>query len=90
MRVRIDIRDVVVRARAERHQIERVAPAVKEAFRLLGEQLDRTPAGWAGEGRERVIASLDTDDVPLDELLSARGAERLADAWYRQLVGDRP
>lgn len=90
MRVTLEIGDVSVRAGAERHTVERVTPAVKEAFRLLAERLHRAPAGSLGDVQERVLGALDTEVVPLDELLSPRGAERLADEWYRQLVEVQP
>ena len=88
MRLHIDVSDVIVRTEAERHQIERVGAAVQEAFRLLATQLERTPAGRLGDLHDRVVAALDTDVLTLDDLLSPRGAERLADEWYRQLVED--
>jgi hypothetical protein len=89
MRLRLDIGRVTVRTQAERHQVDQVAPAVREAFRLLAEQLERTPAGRLGDEQERVIETLDTSAVPIDELLSPRGAARLADEWYRQLLEPR-
>jgi hypothetical protein len=86
MRLRLEVGTVVVRAQGERHKVDRVAPAVEEAFRQLAALLERTPAGRFGDVQERVIASLDTGALPLDELLSPRGAERLANEWYRRLM----
>jgi hypothetical protein len=90
MRFRLDVDRVIVRAEAERHEIERAVPAVQEAFRLLAELLDRMPVGRDGGVQERVITALDAEVVSLEELLSPRGAHRLAEAWYRQLLEAQP
>ena len=56
------------------------------SFRVLGERLDRTPFGQFGEARTYTIDRLELSALPLDELLSPRGAERLADELYQQLL----
>ena len=86
MRVSVDVGDVVVRTEAERHRLERVAPAVQEAFRALALLLERTPVARFDDEREPLMLALETETIPLDELLTARGAERLADRWYRRLL----
>jgi hypothetical protein len=86
----LEIDEVVVLTEAERVELEAAAPAIREAFRLLGERLDRSPFGQFGEARTYAIARLETTAVPLDELLSPRGAERLADELYRQLLRGSP
>ncbi len=89
-RLTLDIGEVVVRTEAERSRLERATPTIQEAFRLLGERLDRTPFGAAGAARAYALERLEITALPLDELLSARGAERLADELYRQLVRALP
>jgi hypothetical protein len=89
MRVTLDIGRVTVRTEAGRHHLERVAPAIEEAFRLLATRLEQVPLGRIDEARDRLVSMLEIDVLPLDELLSARGAERLADELYRQLVRNR-
>jgi len=85
-RLTIDINQVVVETEAERAKLALAEPAVQEAFRLLGERLARTPFDRFGGGRQHALDRLRTSALSLDELLSSRGAERLADELYRQLV----
>lgn len=87
MRLTLDIGQVTVRTEAERHRIERAGPAIEEAFRLLAKRLDQLPLGRLDQMRDELMTLLEVDVLPLDELLSARGAERLADALYRKLAG---
>lgn len=83
--VLIAIDEVVLQTEAERSQVERAGQALAEAFRLLGKRLERAPAG-AGGGRGAAIALVTTTALPLDELLSPRGAERIADEIYRRIL----
>lgn len=85
-RITLEIDEVTLQAEAEREQLEGAAPAIQEAFRLLAERLDRTPFGGSGEARQFSIDLLEITVLPLDELLSPRGAERLADELYRQFL----
>jgi hypothetical protein len=86
MRVSLEIDRVRVRTEKERHRVEGVAPAVQEAFRALAARLERTPMSRFDDGPESIVLTLESETVPLDELLTARGAERLADRWYRTLM----
>jgi hypothetical protein len=89
MSLSLEISRVVVRTEAERHRLEGVAPAVREAFRELAVRLERTPAGRWDDLPAHITLTLETGAIQLDELLSPRGAERLADEWYRQLMERR-
>lgn len=85
-RFTLEVGEVVVQTEAERVKLEAATPTIQEAFRLLGERLDRTPFGQFGDARQYAVGRLEIGTVPLDELLSPRGAERLADELYRQLL----
>ncbi|HYP07749.1 MAG TPA: hypothetical protein VER03_16070 [Bryobacteraceae bacterium] len=82
----LEIGEVVVLAEAERAQLIQAEPAIQEAFRLLGQRLDRTPFGQFGEARTFALERVELSALPLDELLSPRGAERLADELYQRLL----
>jgi hypothetical protein len=75
-----------VLAEEERAQLVKAEPIIQEAFRLLGERLDKSPFAQFGEARTFALDRLELSALPLDELLSPRGAERLADELYRQLL----
>ena len=85
-RVTIDIAQVVVQTEAERGRLEGATSTIQEAFRLLAQRLDRTPFGPSGEAKVLALECLELGAISLDELLSNRGAERLADELYRQLL----
>jgi hypothetical protein len=85
-RFTIEIGEVVVETEAERVQLKAATLTIQEAFRLLAERLDRTPFRQFGEARRYALDRLEISTLPLDELLSPRGAERLADDLYRQLL----
>jgi hypothetical protein len=89
-RITIDIGQVVVQTEAERMELEQATQAIREAFRILGEHLDRTPFGQFGEARTYTLDRLEVSALPLDELLSPRGAERLANELYQQLLRGKP
>lgn len=85
-RIELEVGEVVVETDAERASLDAIAPALREAFRLLAERLDRTPFRGFGEARRRALARIDVTGIVFDELLSPRGAERLADELYRRLL----
>jgi hypothetical protein len=89
MPLSLEVATVVVRTEAERHRLEGVAPAVGQAFRELAMRLERTPAGRWDDLPAHITLTLETEAIQLDDLLSPRGAERLADEWYRQLMERR-
>ncbi|AGP41505.1 hypothetical protein [Sorangium cellulosum] len=64
---------------------EAVQKTVEDALRRLGERLARSPLARAGV-RELALERLSLDVLPADELLGARGAERLADELYSALA----
>lgn len=58
-----------------------VRQAVESAFRKLAARLARSPLERPGV-RELTLERLSLDTISADELLSERGAERLADELY--------
>jgi hypothetical protein len=64
-----------------------VATVLEEAFRLLARRLAGGPYGRSVQPRRLVLEKLQTAPLSLEELLGARGAERLADELYGQIWG---
>jgi len=88
--VLLEIAGVTVETEAERGRVESAAPVVQEAFRLLAQRLRGTPFEQFTNARAYAIDRIEISALPLDELLSARGAERLADELYEQIFRRRP
>lgn len=84
--VLLDIAGVTLETEAERARLESAAPAVEEAFRLLAERFRGTPFERFANVRAYAIDRIEVTALPLDELLSPRGAERLADELYQQIL----
>lgn len=91
-RIRIDVDRVVVRADLDRPRAEALGRTLRDAFEELGRRLAKSPFAREGarEGAlvERVLERLATEPLAADELLGARGAERLADELYVRLLED--
>lgn len=64
---------------------EAVRKTVEAALRKLAERLARSPLSRSG-ARKLALERLSLDALPADELLSERGAERLADELYSVLT----
>ena len=86
--IRLRIADAVVETDVEKHQLQGAEPTLREAFRLLAERLQRTPFHQFGNARELAIESLRVSNLPVDELLGPRGAERLAEQLYDELASE--
>lgn len=84
--VTLDIDLVTVETEAERVQLEEATREIQEAFHILARLLERTPFHQFGDARRHFLEQLRVSALPLDELVSPRGAERLADEMYRQIV----
>jgi len=85
-RLRVSIDTVTVETDREEIALRDAGPRVQEAFRLLAQRLAATPFRRFGGSRELVVSLMRTEMLPLDELLGPRGAERLADELYRELI----
>jgi hypothetical protein len=66
-----------------------VQKTVQDALRKLAERLARSPLARSGV-KELALERLSLDALPADELLSERGAERLADELYSALLRGSP
>ncbi len=77
---------IAIETDAETIQLPGAKSLIQEAFRLLAEQLQRTPFQQFGEAREFTIENLQLSTLPFDELFGPRGAERLANELYRELT----
>lgn len=64
---------------------EAVRKTIEDAMRKLAERLAKSPLARSGV-KQLALEKLSLDTVPADELLSERGAERLADELYSALM----
>ena len=62
-----------------------VQAAVADALRKLAERLARSPLSRSSV-KQVALEQLALDTLPADELLSERGAERLADELYSMIL----
>ncbi|MFO0589354.1 MAG: hypothetical protein U0441_17585 [Polyangiaceae bacterium] len=85
MSVRVHIDSISVLGLAEEADPKSVQKTVEDALRKLAERLARSPLSRSGV-KEIAIERLSLDTLPADELLSERGAERLADELYSNLL----
>lgn len=60
---------------------------LRAAFEILAKRLSASPFGKSLVMQRVVIERLELGTVQVDELLSARGAERIADDLYRHITG---
>ncbi len=87
--LKLQIDRVVVETHEEQSDIRAAEPTVREAFRLLAQRLKQTPFDQWGQARERLFETLRVAPMPLDELMGPRGADRLAQQMYNQLIRSR-
>ncbi|WP_223645131.1 hypothetical protein [Corallococcus sp. EGB] len=66
-----------------------IQATVQDALRRLAERLAKSPLARAGV-QELALERLSLDALPADELLSERGAERLADELYSAVLRRLP
>ena len=60
---------------------------LRAAFEILAKRLSASPFGKSSAMQRLVIERLELGVLPVDEVLSARGAERIADDLYRRITG---
>ncbi len=82
----ISVDHLIVETAAERRSAEGIPERLREGFELLAEKLQGAPAARRLALSQRVIEKLDLSTLPSEELLGSRGAERLAEELYRQIV----
>ncbi|WP_437755103.1 hypothetical protein [Sorangium sp. So ce1389] len=81
--VRID--SISVLGLSEDADEKAVQRAVQDALRKLAERLARSPLSRSGV-KELALERLSLEAISADELLSERGAERLADELYSAIL----
>ncbi|NRD44914.1 hypothetical protein [Corallococcus exiguus] len=81
--VRIDT--ISVLGLSEDARTQAVQATVQDALRRLAERLAKSPLARSGV-QELALERLSLDALPADELLSERGAERLADELYSAVL----
>jgi hypothetical protein len=85
--VRID--SILVLGLSEEAGEEAIQKTVQDALRKLAERLAKSPLARSGV-KELALERLSLDALPTDELLSERGAERLADELYSAILRRSP
>ena len=60
---------------------------LRAAFEILAKRLAASPFGRSLALQRIVIERLELSALAVDEMLSARGAERIADDLYRRITG---
>ncbi|RKG57574.1 hypothetical protein D7X30_18895 [Corallococcus sp. AB011P] len=81
--VRIDT--ISVLGLSDEVRAQAVQATVQDALRRLAERLAKSPLARSGV-QELALERLSLDALPADELLSERGAERLADELYSAVM----
>lgn len=76
-------------AAADEKRIPATAAALRRGLELLARRLAASPFGRSAMPNRLVLERLALEPLPLDELAGPRGAERFAEALYRQIVGAR-
>src|SRR5262249_58346910 len=84
--VELHVDRLVVDTELGSSEAERLAPVLRAAFQDLARRLERAPAGRWRNTTRLALARLCIDAVPVDELLGPRGAARLADAFWAELL----
>ena len=84
--VQVEIGDVVLEVDADEQVLASLGKVVREAFDQLAERIAASPVGRFTNASELAIEQLDVSVLSVDELLGARGAERLGEELYRQLL----
>ena len=84
--IEVTIAEIVVESDAEYEEAVAAATVVERAIGEVAERIQQSPHRWDGSVRRRLIDAIETSTLSLDELLGARGAERLADELFRELT----
>lgn len=80
------IERVVLRADAERRELEAAVPVLRRAFQLLAERLATTPGTAFRSGTRIELDRLEIHDLERTELFTERGSEHIATMIYHQLM----
>ena len=85
-RVELRVERLAVRTEAEVRDGGALDPVLRRAMALLGERLARLPGSrWEGAA-DLALEEVTVDDLTWEQLVSPRGAERLADALFDRVV----
>ena len=82
--LRVD--ELTVETRDESTSPEGLPPILLDAFNRLAQKLQDMPAARRERLDHRVLSHLTIQTLPVDALLGPRGAERLAEELYKQLL----
>ena len=84
----LSIERIVVETEVEREAAVRIPELLTAAFQDLAERWARST--WARQVplAQVVRAALETETISAEELLGARGAERLSERWWQTLAAE--
>lgn len=89
MRIDLEIGTMTIETDAEQGQLAGAGKAVQEAFRILSDLLAGMPVGRWSNAKQVLVEQMEISDLSLDELLAERGAHRLAELLYQDLLRKR-
>jgi hypothetical protein len=85
-RLELNVGRIVIEADLDEWQLARLSAALGEGLRLLAERLRQGPAGRFVATGSLALERLRLSTLAPEELLGPRGAERLAEDLYLQLL----
>lgn len=87
--ITLKIGAIQLRVEAEERDLKTLNAVIVQAFEMLAKRLETSPMSRSINAKNLVYEQLKIGPLTVQELLSASGAERLADDLYKQLVGGR-
>lgn len=87
--IEIHVDQMVVELDLSDAQSERLTPVLRAAFEDVARRLQASPAGRWREPSQLALGQLRVESLGPDELLGPRGAAKLADAFWEQLIAPR-
>lgn len=70
-------------------EAERLEPMLRAAFEELAKRLEHAPAGRWRNSTRVAVGRLCIDSLAADEMLGPRGAARIAEAFWQQLISEK-
>jgi hypothetical protein len=88
-RVEFRVDELVVDIELSETEAQRLTPVLRAAFEDVAKRLRDSPASRWQKEPSVVLRALRVDSLSADELLGPRGAARLADAFWNQMLTSR-
>lgn len=88
-RITLKVGEIKLTVEAEERELSQINQVLLQALEKLAKRLEKSPFSRSVNSKNLVHDYLKVNSFTVQELLSASGAERLADDLYKQLVGGR-